>query len=266
MPLNMATHRRQRRIVAMPRLARSHGIAAGLIGCWLFNERGGSVVRNLATPGDGGMTVTGAWHRDGLRCDGGNGANYATAAPTALQPATAVTFIWYGTLDAAFSGPFNPVIGGMSYSFSNTSPFSTWDIARRGGTSNAYFAINTSGTQQVHELAVPDSRPTQLGVTYKSGEFSAWIDGTRRATAAPTGDMSYSADPCLNFGTFQSRDPDEVTYAAFAWNRALGDAEMLQVWRDPYTVLAGVRRIGKAPAVAGDAVPVCWAQYRRRSG
>lgn len=202
---------------------------SGLLGLWLFDwyTRSSKLV-NLASPGDGGLTVTGAYTADGLDCNNTNGAYYPTQ-PAALKPTAAVTFVWFGTLRASYDGPSNPIVGGSSYSASNTSPYSNWDIARRDGTS-CYFAINTGGTQAYFTPTVPIGRPTALGITYKSGEFRPWVDGQPVDSAGTTGTISYSADPQLNFGTNFTRDPDCVVRASFVWDRALSAGEMGSVY------------------------------------
>lgn len=112
-----------------------------------------------------------------------------------------------------------------------------------GTVSSGSFAFTTYNTawSNVAVAGAVDGNWHLFGGVRRNGVMAAWRDGVLRATTSPTLRNVYSAtaDTCIGgvghdaqFGMFAG---DTVALAA-AWNRALSDAEMRLLARDPFVM------------------------------
>ena len=237
---------------SIPVLNRGHPLARGLIGCWLPGVLGGfdlcsntQLIKSAnasfypTTDGMGSGAIT-----LGSYC-GWNSANLA--APSPLLSWSQLTIFYRGTIIG--NSDSYACLAGIAWDNANTSPYFSAAMAAQGGVTDwsqlaAAWANGTSFTSGPVISLIPTlGREISLASTFVSngGNVNLYLNGALQNTTA------FGTNP-PNFGTTPqfvihltpsqvARTPNASNNAAFVWNRALSQTELVYLHNDPYCFL-----------------------------
>ena len=120
------------------------------------------------------------------------------------------------------------------------------------------FYTHATATSSVGVSGVVDGGWHMFGGVRIAGKMTAWVDGVARATSTPTLRGVYNSGAVFCIGGFPTVSSagmyagDTVAFAS-GWNRALNDAEMRLLARDPFAMFRSRRDWVMKAAAAGGA-------------
>lgn len=254
------------RYIHKPRLGaqlnRSHPLARGLFGAWIFNEGGGEPV-DLVTGESTVSTSDPVWVRDALTYDGA--ADYTDL----LDPPPALTTYTFAILARVHSHTV------IYYRIAEHDKFDEgWTIAKGGSTSDEVFRWQ-QGSINDEDIAIPDKSAWALWViSYDGSQVSGghYPIGGGVATEIPPFTPGYTT-----LGTARtvriaqhaagvSRFADMDAGGAWYWNRALSSAEIRSMQLAPYQIIHSpyTRQVHQAAPASGLSIPVAINHLRQQ--
>ena len=260
--------------VSLRVLQRGHKLAKGVI--FAFAPGQGGMAYNLAkqqfgsiNAGTPTLSATG-W---GMAAStDGTGDSYAfTGFPTTFSE---LTVLWVGIVTANASG-FNEIMLHTSTSGNNGWYAVPYRVAGAG-----YMSFTKGGVIEALSTTLITTFGTRYAMCFAGSDTADLVrcDLSTGNVATDLG-ISLSGTPAAGNGTFSMGHYGDTgalpgfglegsTNLCIVWDRRLNLDEMLTVVRNPFGLVTPRRReiVGKATVAAGgaDAVPQCWAQYRRR--
>jgi hypothetical protein len=219
----------------------AHPLAKGIVGCWLMNEGGGNKVYDLSGNGNTGTltnmslpsTSTSGWNPGRFgRCLAFDGSNdYVDLSGVHRQMTSDFSvFIWVKTISTGWGIIFGNYNGGTSLVF---------QLHIVTGVLDLYTSIGASGTTFSSITAINDGKYHFVGVTRVGVLGTIWIDGLPSNTGASKPGDLYSGinyrlgvdsrvGGGLNFGGIED--------SLLVFNRALSAQEVLQLYREPFSM------------------------------
>lgn len=203
-------------------LNRSHPLAKGLVGCWVFNECTGETVFDLSGNGNNG-TITGAdWCADGL-----DFSNDYISIPSLDFNANTKDY----TLVISFSRDKSTT---YEYLFdqrdANDDGFNLRFV-------NGYIWSQLNGYDAKSSSTITDTNTHQAAASMdRDGNGQIYIDGVADGTSVALNSeaMSITSGLCIGKSTFEPDFFDGQIYYAYIYNRALAASEVAELNADPY--------------------------------
>lgn len=257
--------------IGQPVIRWGHPLAIGLVGAWIFSEGGGTRIRSLINPQDdlivGGNAV---WARTaaGLTLQSPNSGTNTGASLTTpsslLKPSSAVSIFWRGTINGNGSLSQNPVLAGMTFTNSNTSPFLAYTIGRVGANAaRIAYSFDWNGSNIFYQTgailnsgALLYGNPMDFCLTGSNGGPMFGYNNGQQADAigtAAAGDLTYgSPEFIVNWAIGDpTNSAQSEASCVYVWKRVLSAAEVLTVHNDPFQFV-GMRSFA---ALSGTASP-----------
>jgi hypothetical protein len=221
---------------------RSHPLSQGLIGCFPLNEGGGGSVGD-AVYGDTAAFHGASWSpRGGVDCTAASAGVYS-AAPARLRIQPPLTVMWRG-VNIALAATAGMEFLEISYATSG-SPFIAYGFWGAAGAALT-LAYNSAGsTVQVGFGTAPGvGRAFALAGTIAPGFSAAYVDGSRKATAAGATSINYGSGSQLLFGVYTGETgPAGVIHdCGYIWQGVLTPDLIGWASAEPYAMFAGPRR------------------------
>lgn len=243
-----------------------HPLAIGLVGGWIFSEGGGTKIRSLICPQDD-LTLGGdaVWARTAsgltLQCpaSGTNTGASLTAPSSLLKLTSACTLFWRGTINGNGLLNQNPILAGMTFTNSNTSPFLAYTIGRSSSASAIAYSFDWNGTNVFYTTgAILNSgdllygKPMSFCLTGSAGGPMTGYTNGRIADpigTAASGNLTYgSPEFIVNWAIGSATNScQEEASCVYVWRRVLTAAEILTVHNDPFQFV-GTRQISSLPS------------------
>ncbi len=229
----------------------SHPLAKGLVGCWVFNEKAGGKVFDMARKSDGTLVNSPTWKN----YFGGAGINFLAASdqyiditgnPTPLQITSNLSIATHYHLPNAISGV---TIGRQLVAKDKNTGGRAYTLEIVEGIAPATdkgvrFYINGGGstiTNRATENRVPvtgDDR--QVIATYQPGvKLNVYINGLLNCQNSGTADASINtatADVYIARRSYTGyTNPfNGIIKYVYIWNRTLTPNEVYQLYTNPY--------------------------------
>lgn len=228
----------------------NHPISRGLIGCWLMNEGGGTLVRDIASRNDGQLSGGAKW------ATGGNGC------AVEFDPASNVGGIIKCNNNAKFNNLRNFSIIASTNSFDSVGNSGRIvDKMEINGTLRGWAFINgafflTAGgdTNEPENDVAPNSYKlnqfNQVGVTYNGGAIGTTVDingivhyyngilanmsGGFSSVGTQPRDNDDQSGICIGNRPNTQRNFNGRIEYVFMWNRVLRREEIAQLYVTPY--------------------------------
>ena len=215
-------------------LNRSHPLAQGLVGRWLFNEQGGTRLNDISGRGKHGTLTNGpVWDNKALRFDG---ANDYVSLPGVAPGSVFTISLW------VYPSPPSPITD--SYSVLLTQDTSQGLFYYDSTKKLTYY----QGGDRFSNTAMTDNVWTHVVVTYNAGNGKFYQnglpDGTFAVTAASPSFTHIGDNPSSE--TFKGSIDDVRIY-----NRDLSPREVRELFVSPYCDMLMTRRrmISQYPTV-----------------
>ena len=217
------------------RLNLSHPQAAGLVGCWLFNEGGGNKAFDLSNNGlHGTLEGSASWQ-------------LGSAGSHILCPNTGDGYIDVpneGKLASWLSGSatiiarFYKPASGISKGFLGKNPDNvTWlDAVFDGANINVSIDDNVN-KRTISGIAIVDDGLWHDWTLVKNGSsgYEAFVDGISDGTSIGNGDCSNTSS--LKFGVALGYSELDGGFAfVYTWDRALTQSEITEIYTNPYAM------------------------------
>lgn len=218
---------------------RSHPLSQGLVGAWLFNEGGGTIVRDLLRRKDATLQNTASpWNVYGVLLDGSN--DYlSSSCPVSAPPFTVAAIVRPNTF--ATNGR---AIWSLSDSTQSTDQHALL-ISKNGGgqagddlsaMSRASDGVFASGTS-TQNLTV-DTWAHCVGVWATASLRTAYVNGGNGGSN--TSSKTPTLDDTMNIGRLGDSTPNWEfggdIESLMIWERALSVVQVQQHYRDPYAM------------------------------
>jgi len=220
------------------RLNKSHPLARGLVGCWLFNEGSGNKVSDLSGNGNNGTLQ-------------GTAPSWSSGkfGPAVLLPGTD-EYINVGTSD--FFNITTPFTLSICVSRANVDAYHGL-IQRQGGApnyrgyglgivikdvANANTVRFWTGDEWLYSTTtITDSNWHHIVAVWDGTKTYIYIDGVLDISATPASTDLNNPGDTLSFGAFQAGTsnwlPGRLDLPVI-WNRALSDSEIALLYREPF--------------------------------
>lgn len=214
-------------------------LARGLVGCWLMNEGGGSVVHDLSWSRNhidtfsGGATWGVGLGGPGLMC-GYDNADYASAPdhPAHTDNSGMTLLVW------ATNNKDTVTSSGAEYLISKSASFGlAWSQSEQVG-GNVRVGLSTKTFNTPLSTQVNGTRLSQYGFVHDNLTVAPIFNGvvyTASAVAA-VGDVDNTANALLFGGDGGTASWDGTIYAVALYARALPISEIASLYRDPYQI------------------------------
>ncbi len=217
------------------RLNKSHPLARGLVGCWLFNEGSGNKVFDLSGNGNTGtFQSTTSWSsgKFGPAIVLNGSSDYIQISDSSIFdfPDEFSISVW---VNASVLNADKSVL--MRY---NTSSKNGYGLFIQDSPNVWEFAVYVGGSA---DIARSDSAPTSgwhhlVGVRTVTGSLILYLDGIRQAT---TGSMSGAIDAASDLLIGRRSHQADRYFSGLVdvpaiFNRALSVSEITQLYREPF--------------------------------
>jgi hypothetical protein len=250
----------------------SHPLARGLVGCWLFNERGGNIIRDISGRGFNGMITGSTWDSGlgGSLIFNNDAANYYVdlgipVVGTAMKGLTVEAWMYLTSttvsqmiLENGTAYNTNSFLLMLDTTTPDTFTFTIYGAASYGSRpSPAVTAINC----WYHVVGV--WTPSRVDLYVNAIKSAVTLVGTVRVSLI-------DGNTNLNMGRRPSATPVYPIAAGGKvgltriWNRGLIDNEVLQLYQSPYAMFARQPLIVKTPAAGPSGFKPAWAQRCNR--
>ncbi len=211
---------------------RSHSLARGLTGSWLFNERGGAIAYDGAGLNNGVIT-TGERTGRGLLYDG---------ATTNVD----TSFDGSGNNEITIIARIKPSGSDRRYIIDN-SPGSSGFIFRLDGDSlSAYVYAESSSVLASKTSSVTNGQWHTVAFTFSNRYVKIYVDGVLLdISSQAAGDTITASTDTMRIGSeFDGTDCFEGVFEyCYAYNRALTLSDILQLHQNPYAIYERPRRM-----------------------
>lgn len=208
---------------------RAHPLAHGLVGCWLFNERGGLQAKNLVNPYSCALSNGASWTttRDG------DGISFSGGARVNIGPAT-------GTLSLSF--PIS-VVAQVQASAAVTYG------GVLGYSSNSVFFITISSGNLYLKGYFGSFIYVSSAITNPVNSHIVFCQGTASSKGYVNGNLLSATTALGKTGTFNANyigtdaagdNFNGVINYLYIYNRVLTDGEVLQLYSNPYCFIEKV--------------------------
>ena len=222
-------------------LNRTHPLAKGLVGCWLFNEATGDTAFDLSCNGNSGTLENGvAWGSDGLEFDGINDYVDVGNNPS-LSPTDAFSFSgWAKPYTSAVSNQVIISHGGAD----GTRAFTINKLS----SDKLLFYISPDGTQANRGYRVTNNAVFSNDVwahvvaiynNTDSQKMRIYIDGNEVATSltgAEPSSMYDSSSETVKIGFGFNTYLDGSIRSGSVYNQAKSAEEITWLYREPYAM------------------------------
>ena len=209
----------------------SHPLARGLVGCYLLNENIGTKVNDLSQRETG--TISGPdcyWNNDALRFSLGDYVECGTT-PYINQQFT-----------IAFKMKMNSTPGNYPTFLSKRNTYATmeWELFYYISVGKISFWFGNSGANHIDFTGFTP----QVGIKYSivvrrhNDVFTEFVDGELRSTQTNSNPIPDTGTEKLRFGVLGGDSTTEYLdgwlWYVYIWNRALSEAEIKLLHKDPY--------------------------------
>ena len=214
-------------------LRRGHPLSRGLVGYWLMNEAGGSVVQDLS-----GNGRTGTF--------GLSDANYPTWTTGLHGPA--VKFVLAQSQGIGFTGPYNDSAAGTIIAYVYPDDVSSDQVIFNGGsgTNRLYvtwgYTPSKFGMRFGEDTLIESSGTYEVGwhcvaLTFqKSGPVILYVDGVQAASG--THSAGLIGDGTGYWGYYEGNYYFKGSMSGgCCYNRVLSPSEIARLYRDPYQMV-----------------------------
>lgn len=223
-------------------------ISAGLVGCWLFNEGGGTIVNNIGT---GGLRNTGTFSTANAILDTtwttgkyGKSLNHTSAHTqngillrSGIVTGTTFTYVGWAYVTAVTGGLYNNL-------FTSTSSSGLWIT---NGKMTFFY-----GADHLNSTATTANTWTMFAVTVQGGNVTFYFNGKADGTA--TGAPSFTADGMLCDSSAAEQLVGGMSHCRF-YNRALQAGEIQRLYLEPFAgIIPNRRRIVGGPSAGGGSI------------
>ena len=234
-----------------------HSLSQGLVGCWILNEGGGKLSKNIApTPNTNLALTTNIYFK--------NNYIHSDSLVSANIPITANTFKITSTLSCFASvrrkGFYASNRQVMLNRVTNDELWFLFNAAANGSeTLDIYLGrTNTPGYHKSTTAFNQVGKIYQVGFTYDLSNVRIYADGKLDKTSPDTGNANFSAQTTYfcNGSTNQYPNFYGDFFYIYLWNRALSLSEIQSLYVEPYRMIQPIRRrfyfpvSEEAPAVA----------------
>lgn len=233
-----------------------HPLSQGLVGCWLMNEGGGRIVKDLINISDGLLTSV-IWKSNSLSFNGTTSLvncgsrpkldNLQISGGSRGMTASAIIFAI-----SAGEGNLGRIMGK-----DNTTVFNSGFWVFRVGASGALRFAKSSSTDGLQDIgrtaninSILFSRWHHVLVTWNGSMSSTsihiYVDSKEVSYSAAVEGSSAISDSSLNF-IIGNREDAGVTFNGqisnvMLWNRALSPSEVMALYEAPYQMIQPIRR------------------------
>lgn len=227
----------------------THPTASSLLALW---RPGGADFVNLMNRGDdlvwsggAGIVQTASAFGTTLGMDTTSAAttssSWLDSAPSAgLQPSTAVTLLWCGVIYGSGSATGSRRLIGMHPDNANGTPFISWGLYRSSATAITAGCGTSAGFASTSAFT-PTVGSNVIALTYDGANIIAYLNGSRVASVAQTGTLSYTGTANVTINGYGGASATNGINAGMTlgavWGRALTGNEIAAVSAHPFSLL-----------------------------
>jgi len=210
-------------------------LARGLVGCWLMNEGTGSIIADLSGKVDAGTITNGVWTAEGVNLESGTDGIINIGTAIDFQTADDFSFFVVGITRANW----NHLIGhrdGATYQYQ----FRVRDLTQ-------YLSLLVGSGSIDSTLSATAGVKNYMGLSRGSGVSTTFFLNGDTQTIGSAGTITnQSLDASIGNELSLGQVITSVSIA-YAWDRALSDNELQQIYVDPYQIFD----TGLNPAIFG---------------
>ena len=228
----------------------------GLVGCWLFNVGGGAIVKDLSGNGiTGTLAATHIWvaGKFGPAIYSNGTDIIACGIPKIIYGGTQISAsAWVRLSGNIVTGAIQPLMwAGTGFDVFRFTSNTTEDVV---------FSVNDAATHTENKAIWTDGFLNNPGWHHMVGTMDGanirlYVDGILRATTAWPGGV-IETPSLASLGLACSVEPIDLP---MLWNRALSEAEISQLYREPFCMFQQDRPelyVAAAPPAGGEWVQV----------